>query len=321
MIANSLNLLIVAAPFLAPELPDYADWVILETRMVETAVSMGCLAYFPNPSFELSTSSGAVKARHFSEERSASARPPIQVRLGPSKESVDFARRVSQKLPVSKGAAATAVDEVRAWRGNKSFATVDSGLLVGVDTGEFGGALWWFDRPGADPKLLGTGDPIADVVADSNTSAWIVSGLAHMSLEEGFILRGSLTEGEWSLRRVANFKSEAPARALVDDGLVFVTESVALGKLDESGHYDQLFDANAHGAYPASIVRVAREHYLVGMRGLVLDINLQGRTPVRKWLAPSRGEFIRYGLLCPKLKAYWADRYPEAGHPPAAAIR
>jgi hypothetical protein len=66
------------------------------------------------------------------------------------------------------------------------YLRVDDGWLVGVDHGEWGGALWWVAAGGAEHRLLATENVRALVATEGEVVA--VTGSAHLMLREGGLL-------------------------------------------------------------------------------------------------------------------------------------
>lgn len=62
---------------------------------------------------------------------------------------------------------------------------VDAGFLVGTNSGEFGGGVWWFSRDGRRRRRILQANCVA--IASSGRHAIIVSGLAHMGARLGEI--------------------------------------------------------------------------------------------------------------------------------------
>ncbi len=87
-----------------------------------------------------------------------------------------------------------------------------AGVMSAVDNGEWGGALNWNPNGGATAVLLK--DNIQSVI-NTNDGVMALAGLAHLSLDEGYVVGATFEQGAWRLREVAQlpgqFYSVGPA--------------------------------------------------------------------------------------------------------------
>ena len=75
------------------------------------------------------------------------------------------------------------------------YLKVDGGLLVGYDSGEFGGALLWFDDQGRLRQTLTTANTLRVVSTPRGPVAF--TGLAHGMKDEGHVLRLTRRGAGW----------------------------------------------------------------------------------------------------------------------------
>ncbi|WP_257450722.1 HEAT repeat domain-containing protein [Archangium lipolyticum] len=108
-----------------------------------------------------------------------------------------------------------------------SFHRVEGGWLMGVDKGEFGGALWFLAEDGSKTPILETEEESFLGFAELPGRLLAFTGMAHMGLNEGFA--HTLTregDGTWTLHHLAQLPGFPKAwRIDADITLVVATGS------------------------------------------------------------------------------------------------
>ena len=169
------------------------------------------------------------------------------------------------------------------WGPPRSIVRGRSGLLVGFNKGEWGGALRWYSNSGAlRGELLN--DNVIDLL--SVTNGFIVfTGLSHLGSDEGRATELIDTGTVFRIGRSADLGSEPRAFVLESDGAGLVVTTVGMSRISPSFQVTRLLSTSWGMFYPVSLVLDGATAY-VGMRGLVVKVELGAATPTETWLSP-----------------------------------
>jgi hypothetical protein len=177
--------------------------------------------------------------------------------------------------------------------GRKVFSKLDDHRwLLGTDAGEFGGGLWLIDE---------TTGSITDVLQDSvsfpanvhgimktNQGAYILTGLAHLSMDTGALYFLPANGSAKDLRKTADLGS-APSSFVQDDENSFlIVTNGALLRLKRNGSLESLHKYNLASLYPNSVALDSEKNVYIGMRFFVLKLSPVHTGYAEKWMVPKR---------------------------------
>lgn len=159
------------------------------------------------------------------------------------------------------------------------------GDLVGIDSGEWGGALLW--RP--------TGAPAVQLLADNtryifvwNEKVFAAGGLAHLSLSDGYIAQLEPANGGWRVARRTDLSGPVSAVDYSSPDEVILATSDGIHKMDATGGVRRVFtSSNWWAQYPNSVVRLQNGDILVGMRYSISRLRPNADGYVETLLLPS----------------------------------
>ncbi len=177
------------------------------------------------------------------------------------------------------------------FRGASSFWRVDDGWLVGFNHGEWGGALYWFSSDGKRNYKISDHQIVRFFRVADKLHA--IEGLAHLSLDEGSVIRISRAapRRRWRAETFAKLSSAPSAVSVRADDTMLVTLSTALVSIDRRGTIETLLaDQPWAGLYPnSSVISPDGQKLYIGMRQYVGEIDLH--TATLRLLIPS-AEFL-----------------------------
>lgn len=173
------------------------------------------------------------------------------------------------------------------FRGARRFKEVDDGWLVGFNNGEFGAALYWFDRRGKHHYRISSDQVVA--FFSLSDGIYALEGLAHMAVSCGSLIRIArpTPNSRWRASTAVRLPF-APATISVrgDDSMIIALSDslVSVGK--DRQVRTLIADAPWSGLYPTSSVLLPDESRLyIGMRQFVGEVDL--RTNRLRLLLPS----------------------------------
>jgi hypothetical protein len=173
------------------------------------------------------------------------------------------------------------------FRGATRFREVDDGWLVAFNHGEFGAALYWFDRSGIHHYKISNHQVVSFLSLSDGIYA--IEGLAHMGASCGSVIRISrpIREARWQATRVVRLPY-APSTAVVrrDDSMVVALSHSLVSVGPDHQIRTLIADAPWGGLYPSSSIVLPDESRLyLGMRQFVAEIDLS--TNQLRLLVPS----------------------------------
>ena len=162
------------------------------------------------------------------------------------------------------------------FEGANRFKQVDDGWLVGFDHGEFGGALYWFSRDGAQHYFL-TDAHVVDFFSLPD-GIYAIEGLNHMEVSCGSVIRiaRQTPAARWSASTVVNLPQAPDTMAVRRDGTLLIVLSDSLVSVGADHQINTLI-ANAPWSrlYPTSSILLPDESRLyIGMRQFVGEVDL-----------------------------------------------
>jgi hypothetical protein len=183
-------------------------------------------------------------------------------------------------------------------KGYRQVIAVDDGWLVGLDFGEFGGALWWFSADGTRSKKISE----ENVVGFVNTpqGVLVLVGLSHLGFDTGKVLRVTDGEaGERKLEPVADLGSAPRAFVLESPDSLVILTSRGLVRLRTTGQIERLVQTHYQDLYPTSMTLSPSGVIYVGMRHFVTRLTPTGNSYDEEWFVPANcGKFRIRDLDC-----------------------
>lgn len=162
---------------------------------------------------------------------------------------------------------------------------VSGGILTSVNRGEFGGKVFW--EPSDGPR-----QQIAEMnlvaFVPTSTGIFALAGLAHLSTNEGRLLRFvHSTAGSWSVMPVADLGAAPRAFALLPHDTILVVVSGGLIAIHPEGE-PRVLHRNAvwSSTYAHAVVRDRSGIIYVGMRSAVARLTPDTGALREGWLVP-----------------------------------
>ncbi len=166
--------------------------------------------------------------------------------------------------------------------GRRHSLAVDGGYIVGFDAGEHGGALWWFTQAGdkrvqlADGNIVGLTELRVGVVA--------LSGLAHLGMSEGKILRVTRDRESWSAAPWIDMHGAVEAFVRESAESMLVLSTTGLDRVTACGDVTRIATTNYDVLYPTSIAVDPSGVVYVGMRQFITRFTPTSEGYREEWL-------------------------------------
>jgi hypothetical protein len=145
------------------------------------------------------------------------------------------------------------------------------GWLIGFDAGEFGGGLWWSNADGSETKPL-TGENV-QVIVQRRKELLVLTGLAHLSMDQGTIYSYLPANKASQLVRVGDLGSAPGAATFQEDGALLIATERRVLKLMPDNRLRELYrNEDMAFYYPHSIAVDRRGAVFVGMRFYLLRL-------------------------------------------------
>lgn len=167
--------------------------------------------------------------------------------------------------------------EVRDWIG------VEGGFLVGYNSGEWGGGVLWYDSRGKLRQSITRENAVRIVETPHGILAF--TGLAHLTVDEGHVLRLARVGGSWRARRL-DLPGSPRAIRIDSDGSILVVTTEHLVRVVGGSRVERLHAGRWRGLYPTSIERHADGTLYIGMRSVVVRLRPTSTGYAEDWLAP-----------------------------------
>lgn len=159
-------------------------------------------------------------------------------------------------------------------------AEVADGWLVGFNQGEFGAALYWFSRDGANQYKV-SDHQVVGFFPRADGSVDAAEGLAHLGLSRGTLIHVArpAADARWQAETLQPLPGAPYAGVRCRDGSLLLVLANALVRADADGKLTTLLgDVPWSGLYPNSCVLSPDERKLfVGMRQFVGEFDLTTR--------------------------------------------
>ena len=149
---------------------------------------------------------------------------------------------------------------------------LDNGWLIGFDKGEWGGALYWFDKNGDHSYEITTGN-IKDIVKVGN-KIYVLEGLAHRDSNDGQILQLMFKRQKWTATPYFDLNKVPYVSASNEKNkLIIITSDEVIEFSVKKKKTKSIYKGFWNILYPNSLV-IEDSNCYVGMRGGVFKIQL-----------------------------------------------
>jgi hypothetical protein len=166
--------------------------------------------------------------------------------------------------------------------GRRSLIRTADGWLIGFDAGEFGGGLWWFNSDGTVVRKL---SPLnVHSILETPSGTFVLSGLAHLSLDNGEINQFTETEDDVTLKYVADLGGSPEASIVDPDGQIVVATMRSVLRVDYAGKVHKLYNSGEDLTYPTPVVVNSNKDIFVAMRFFILRLVHENSEYKPQWL-------------------------------------
>lgn len=160
--------------------------------------------------------------------------------------------------------------------GDQIIHKVEDGYFEGMNRGEFGGNLKFYNDFN-EYQILNTN---VNFMVEINDQIYVLSGLAHLGLDTGYMYRIEKEEDVWTAKKILDIGS-APYVILADESRLYIVASSKVIMI-ENEEIKEVMVENAfwEGLYPNSVV-IYDNKLLIGMRGCICTVDIS--TNELKW--------------------------------------
>jgi hypothetical protein len=173
---------------------------------------------------------------------------------------------------------------------------VAGGRLIAEDLGEFGGDVWW--HPDVGPRKHVARVNLHAFIQARDT-VWGLTGLAHMSFNDGQLVRFDRIGGQWRMTTVVDLGAAPVAMTPLAGGSILVLAAGRIVRISP-GHAIEVLHQNSVwlSTYPASIARDRSGVIFLGMRAGVARLTPTANGYSEDWLVPAN---------CPRRVSVFAE--------------
>ena len=166
----------------------------------------------------------------------------------------------------------------------RDYLSTPTGFLVGYNSGEFGGELWWFDREGNLEQIIARENVIRILKTADGILAF--AGIAHLTLDRGSVLKLTPRTHGWDATQT-DLPGAPDAVLALPDGAIFVVTTEHLVRIDAGAHVTVLHHGRWGGSYANSLVQDRDGSFYVGIRYFVVRLRPDTTGFREEWLVPS----------------------------------
>ena len=168
--------------------------------------------------------------------------------------------------------------------GDSHTVQVEDGWLVGFDAGEFGGALWWFSEDGKMRKKLVDENVVGFTTASGQIQ--LVMGLAHLSFDDGKILRVKRDDGNWKTELLADLGAAPRTFVVESPASLLVLTTKDLVRVNLTGAFEPLLQTRYQSLYPNSMTLGSDGSIHIGMRHFITRLTRTATGYKENWYVP-----------------------------------
>lgn len=169
-----------------------------------------------------------------------------------------------------------------AFKGVPHLLTVDDGYLIGFDSGEWGGRLWWFSRDVLQRYPVAHG-PVRQLL-DHENHVVAATGVAHIIGDTGELQEVSRVQGQWRVVRSFDLHSEPQVVAPDSSGGLLIVTNKGLSRYS-NGEWREVWHSDYASYGPNSAVEGSDGTVFIGMRHFVVGIATTRFGHEEKWFA------------------------------------
>ena len=155
---------------------------------------------------------------------------------------------------------------------------VPGGYLVGYDSGEWGGGLYWYDEHGDLQRRLGNQNTSSILEVDGNVI--VLSGLAHLGADQGEVLVVQQESGDWVVKRRLELPGAPDAHVLDADGSLLIVAGNSLVRIDDARRVVVLHEGDWW--WVTSLVEW-EDGIVMGMQNAVVQLTPDGNGYEETW--------------------------------------
>jgi hypothetical protein len=176
--------------------------------------------------------------------------------------------------------------------------------LVGVNRGEFGGAIEWHGDGTKTVAIVAADNPVAFIARRAHV--FVFAGLAHLAIDEGHVLELTETNGgKWSFKTILDLGSAPNAVLSLASGEVVVLTTTGLVSVDLNKMVIwRLFQNSRWGYLYANSIAQLSGSVFVGARRAVIRLRPDKQGYVEEWWVDSK---------CPRMVGDRASVDRDAG--------
>jgi hypothetical protein len=165
---------------------------------------------------------------------------------------------------------------------------VSDGWLVAYNAGEFGATVLWYSADGK--KSRNVSDHHVNQFLTTTNGVFAATGLDHLGLASGGVVRFSDTDGKWAAKTIAELPEAAYALAQTERGKLLVITGDRLVRVATDGAIETLACGFGGGVtLPNSIAIGPRGTVYVGMRQFVGMFDPADPDGGMRLFAPAKG--------------------------------
>lgn len=161
---------------------------------------------------------------------------------------------------------------------------VATGQLVGVDSGEYGGGLWWVAKDGKHSRRL-LDDNVLTLFRLKG-ELFCLTGLAHMGERTGSVFRVARCGDDWEVHRAADLHDRPGAHLVQGDGTALILTGSALLRFTPPAKLDLLKPVAYRLLTPYSMVELPSGELYVGLRHFVTRLTPSSGGYAEEWFVP-----------------------------------
>jgi hypothetical protein len=155
------------------------------------------------------------------------------------------------------------------------------GVLLGFDGGEWGGSLIWYARTKGEHRLL---DSNVVAIVPAFGSFVVLTYEGHGSRGRGVQVR--VQEGGFEIAKTVDLPAAPVGGDVESQGSILVATGTGLLRLSQDLQVHPVLDANWWILHPVTLAIGRAGIVYVGMRGIVVEVQLSTEPPTQTWLYP-----------------------------------
>jgi hypothetical protein len=149
---------------------------------------------------------------------------------------------------------------------------INTGLLIGLDYGEFGGELA-FVPINKIKKTFGIKSGNVKFIFSVRDTIYFIEGLAHLFTHIGSLYRLDTIGDKFTYTKILDFEDAPEAFAIYNNKILMVTSS-GFYVIQDKGNQILFSNTFWNGLYPNSIAVADEKNVYIGMRGGIVKLDL-----------------------------------------------